>query len=267
MYLYPLMGRVLLRLLKWLYVCYALLVFLALLFLAFPVVAAISIFKGDRAGNLIFRVCNFWADLWFLLVGIRSKRIDETPFDADRHYIYVANHISYLDAAVIARIMRVPIRVLARVESAKIPLFGYVYKKAAVTVDRSSPENRAQSVETLKKMLARKISIFIFPEGTFNMGIVPLKDFYDGAFRIALETRTPIKPILILDTYERMHYGSVFSLNPGICRTVFLEEIPVDDLGRDDVSILKERVYRIMEQKLLFYRASWIDAGIFKATT
>jgi 1-acyl-sn-glycerol-3-phosphate acyltransferase len=99
------------------------------------------------------------------------------------------------------------------------------------------------------------------------MGNGPLKDFYDGAFRIALETRTPIKPILILDTYERMHYDSVFSLNPGICRTVFLEEIPVDDLGRDDLPILKERVYRIMEQKLLFYRAAWINEGNFKATT
>jgi 1-acyl-sn-glycerol-3-phosphate acyltransferase len=261
------MVAVFLRLFKWLYVCYALLVFLALLLLAFPSVAAISIFKGDRAGNLVFRLCNIWADIWFLLIGIRSKSIYEIPLDTKRHYIYVANHISYLDAAVIAKVMRHPIRILAKVESAKIPLFGFVYKKATVTVDRSSPENRAQSVEILKKMLARSISIFIFPEGTFNMGHEPLKDFYDGAFRIALETRTPIKPILILDTYERMHYDSVFSLNPGICRTVFLEEIPVDDLGREDIPILKERVYRIMEQKLLFYRAAWIDEGNFKATT
>jgi 1-acyl-sn-glycerol-3-phosphate acyltransferase len=37
----------------------------------------------------------------------------------------------------------------------------------------------------------------------------PLKEFYDGAFRIAIETGTPIKPVLLLNTYERMHYSSI----------------------------------------------------------
>ncbi len=38
----------------------------------------------------------------------------------------------------------------------------------------------------------------VFPEGTFNMTTEPLKEFYDGAFRVAIETQTPVKPVLFL---------------------------------------------------------------------
>ena len=75
---------------------------------------------------------------------------------------------------------------------------------------------------------------------------------------MAIETQTPIKPILFLDTYDRMSYRSVLSLTPGRCRTVYLEEISVAGLTINDVNILKEKVYSLMEQKLIYYKASWI---------
>jgi 1-acyl-sn-glycerol-3-phosphate acyltransferase len=89
----------------------------------------------------------------------------------------------------------------------------------------------------------------------------PLKEFYDGAFRIAIETQTPIKPVLFLDTYDRMHYGSVLSLNPGQSRSIFLESIPVDGMTLKDTDALKQQVYAKMEQKLIEYKASWIQSS------
>ena len=76
---------------------------------------------------------------------------------------------------------------------------------------------------------------------------------------VAIETQTPIKPVLFLDAYERMHYENVFSLNPGRCRIVYLEEIPVQGLSMDDAGILRETVYRQMQEKLLEYKVSWIE--------
>jgi 1-acyl-sn-glycerol-3-phosphate acyltransferase len=87
----------------------------------------------------------------------------------------------------------------------------------------------------------------------------PLKEFYDGAFRIALETGTPIKPVLVLDAYTRMNYKTVFSLNPGRCRIVYLDEISVEGLTLKDAAQLKERVFVVMEEKLKKYGADWID--------
>ena len=139
-----------------------------------------------------------------------------------------------------------------------IPIFGFLYRCAAVMVERGDPEKRAKSVEQLKSVLRKGISIVIAPEGTFNMTHKPLKEFYDGAFKIAIETQTPIKPVLFLDAYDRMGYESIFSITPGRSRSVYLEEIPVDGLTLDDVDFLREKVYAIMEEKLVAYKGSWI---------
>ena len=80
------------------------------------------------------------------------------------------------------------------------------------------------------------------------------KSFYSGAFRVAIETQTPLKPVLFLDTYNRMHHQNIFSLNPGKCRIVFLDEIPVNGLGISDTEDLKWKVYEIMERKLGEYK-------------
>jgi 1-acyl-sn-glycerol-3-phosphate acyltransferase len=111
-------------------------------------------------------------------------------------------------------------------------------------------------------VLKRGISIFIFPEGTLNETGKPLKDLYDGAFRIAIETQTPIKPILFLDSYDRLSYKSFLSLTPGRSRSIFLEEIPVDGYTMKQIGELKARVYEILEKKLIEYNASWIETSI-----
>lgn len=86
----------------------------------------------------------------------------------------------------------------------------------------------------------------------------PLKEFYDGAFRVAIETQTPIKPVLFLDTYNRLNYKSIFSLTPGRCRIIYLDEIRVQGMGRADVDALKQKVYQKMEERLREYGAAWI---------
>ncbi len=243
-----------------LYLVYACVLFVAIMILVVPIVMVASLFGKIRGGNFIYKVCMAWGDIWFFLIGIRCRNLYEAPHDKSRHFIFVANHISYLDAPAIVKVIRQPTRVLGKVEMAKIPIFGYIYRNAVVTVDRSSPENRSRSVQILKRTVEKGISIFIFPEGTFNMGTTALKDFYDGAFRIAIETQTPIKPVLFLDTFDRMHYSSIFSLSPGINRAVFLDEIAVDGYTINELDHLKKLVYDRMQERLIFYNAKWIKA-------
>ncbi len=223
-----------------------------------PVVLAASFFGKTKGGNLIYKVCTLWANIWFFLIGIYHKNIYEHPHSRSMQYIFVANHISYLDAPTIVKSLQQNLRVLGKEEFGRIPFFGFIYKRAIVTVKRGNTQQRANSVRILKSVLKKGISIFIFPEGTFNETGFALKDFYDGAFRIAIETQTPIKPLIFLHTYNRMHYKSIFSLNPGISKTIFLEEIPVAGLTSKDLPALKEKVYQLMEVKLKAYRAKWI---------
>jgi len=249
--------KVLLTPLKFIYSVYALITFVAIMLLIFPFVIISSFFGPIKGGNMVMRCCRVWADIWFLVIFIWHKKIVEVVHDKKRPYIFVTNHISYLDSAMIPKAYRQPIRPLGKIEMSKVPVFGFIYRNAIVTVDRSSAANRAKSVLLLKSVINKGISVLVFPEGTFNMGTTPLKEFYDGAFRLAIETQTPIKPVLYLDAYRRMPYESLFKMTPGRSRILYLEEISVVGYSIDDLDKLKEEVYAIMEKKLIEYNGAW----------
>jgi 1-acyl-sn-glycerol-3-phosphate acyltransferase len=256
--------RYIVKLLQIIYCVYAILMFVVIMFIVIPIVIIASFFGRIQGGNFIYRVCSWWGDVWFFLIGIVHKNIYESPHDKRKQYVFVINHISYLDIPVLVKSIRQPIRVLGKSETAKIPIFGYIYRKAVVMVERGNQNDRIKSVRALKSVLRKDISIVIFPEGTFNETGHPLKDFYDGAFRIAIEAQIPIKPILFVDTYDRMHYRSIFSLNPGRSRSVFLHEIPVEGLRLSDMNMLKQKVYHIMDHKLRLYGGSpgkWLSGS------
>lgn len=250
------------RYLLFAYNMYALVVFVALMLLLFPFFLLVSWGGPVSGGNGAIRLCRWWAGAWMTLIGIRHRTHFEVPHDPTRPYIFVANHISYIDAVILIKSIRQYFRPLARAESAALPVFGFIYRNACVMVDRSNPESRAASVNRLKELLKEKISVFVFPEGTFNMGDQPLKSFYEGAFRVALETGTPIKPILFLDGFDRMHYSRLASLTPGRSRAIYLDEIAVEGYEIDEVARLRDDVYAIMHQKLIAYEAAWSRSSV-----
>jgi 1-acyl-sn-glycerol-3-phosphate acyltransferase len=239
---------------------YGFILFIVLLLLLFPLVILASFFGKIRGGNFIYKICQFWADSMMIIWGIRHRNIFESPHDKNKQYVFIFNHISYMDIPIIMKAIRKqPFRILGKSEMAKIPVFGFLYQHAVVMVDRSNAVKRAESVAKLKAFIRKGISVVIAPEGTFNMTANPLKEFYDGAFKIAIETQTPIKPILFLDTFHRMHYKSIFTLSPGRSRAIYLEEISVEGLTLDDLPFLKKKVYDLMESKLIAYQVSWIN--------
>ena len=250
--------RHVLKPLQWIYCIYAFVLFVSIMLLLFPFVLIASFFGRIKGGNMIFRLCMFWADLWFPLIFIFPKKLYEFPHDKTKPCIFVINHTSLLDAAILPKAFRQSVRPLGKIEMSKIPVFGFIYRKVIVTVDRSNAANRAKSIRILESIIRKGISVLFFPEGTYNQTHQPLKEFYSGAFRVAIETQTPIKPVLFLDTYSRMHYQNIFSFNPGKCRIVFLDEIPVIGLTIKNEESLKEKTFKIMERKLLEYKISWV---------
>jgi 1-acyl-sn-glycerol-3-phosphate acyltransferase len=232
---------------------YGLLTFVMAMLLVFPF-AMLAITAGKvQGGNLVYRCCRIWAQLWYYTIGVKHQEVYEHPHNTNQQYIFVANHISYMDIPPIVLAIHQPIRALGKYEMVKVPVFGWIYRAAVILVDRKNAETRAKSVRALKAAIKNRISIIIFPEGTFNETKQPLKSFFDGAFRIAIETQTPIKPLLLVDTLHRMHYRSLFELTPGLNRVVYLEEVPVDGLTMKDLPALRQKVYDLMEAGLKRY--------------
>ncbi len=244
------------KIIQLIYCIYALTIFAALTILSAIALIVLVPFGRAKLSKRIYKVCRYWSKTWYLFIGIRHKEIYEAKHDFKKPHIFIANHNSYMDIPPIVQLSHQPIRPLGKFESSKIPIFGWVYRAAVIMVDRSSPEKRAKSLRNLKAALYKRNSIFIFPEGTFSMtNQKPLKAFYNGAFKLAIEMQIPIQPILMIDAVDRMHFDSVFSLNPGPNRVVYLDAIQVTNYSMDDIEKLKTEVHDLMDAGLRKYRS------------
>lgn len=236
------------RLLQPFYSAWVVLVFLLSLLVAFPFIFFIGLWDKPPARRVIWYIVHYWSRGWLLLTGMPVRRIGQEP--GPGKCVYVANHISYLDTVLIYAAIPHYFRTLAKKEMAKIPVFGYVYKQMAILVDRSSAEGRAKSMRLMWRVLKYESNIAVFPEGTFNETGAPLKQFYDGAFRLAIRSQVEIVPMVFPDTVHRWHYSTALGLKPGRNRVVYLEPIPTKGLTMQDLPNLKQKVYTTMEKAM-----------------
>lgn len=240
------------KILQPIYILYAILVFIIGLIITFLIVLVISIVNTRPARVLTFGVLKRWAEFTLILTGMPLKIIGKQP---KGKCIVVANHITYLDAATLMASKLDYFRPLGKIELAKVPLFGFLYKRITILVDRSSPESRSQSMKLMLHYLNEESNIFVFPEGTFNETDKPLKDFYDGAFRLAITAQLPVFPIVFPDVAERWPYKAWWTTWPGRNRAVLLDPVSTTGLTQDDLPMLKQKVYTIMENALVKYQA------------
>lgn len=212
---------------------------------------------------MMYNLFRLIGGLWLNVIGIKHTVSFDTVPDPNKQYIFIANHISYIDAVVIICSIKHKFRPIGKYELLKVPIFGWLYRFCVITVNRSSAEDRARSLVDLRKILDQGISIVVFPEGTFNMADKPIKEMYDGAFKLALETGKTIQPIIFLDTYDRMPYESLFLMTPGKSRAVYLNPIDPSDYPDADVKGLKLIAEKQMSDKLVDYKSSWINKKYF----
>lgn len=161
-----------------------------------------------------FKLARFWAK--FILVGMgfayRVKK-EENP-DPKKSYMFVANHTSMADIMLMLVSVKNPFVFVGKKELAKIPLFGFFYKRTCILVDRSSAKSRQAVFLRAQRRLKQGLSICIFPEGGVPEEDVVLDTFKDGAFRLAINHQIPVVPITFYDNKKRFSY-TFFSGGPG----------------------------------------------------
>ncbi len=204
---------------------------------------------GERYGTISYQFLKLWSWTFSKLNFIRYVITGQNNIKRHHSYIYVSNHTSYLDIPGMCLTVPTQIRPLAKKELKKVPVFGWIVSRAAIIVDRSSNESRRKSMDHLKDVLKQGISILIFPEGTQNRSKDLLAPFYDGAFRIAVETQQPIMPMVIHNAGKLMP-PTEFVIRPGTIHIEVLPEIPTTGLTTQDVPALKEKVMALMISKL-----------------
>lgn len=161
----------------------------------------------DRDRRICHRLAGFWGRTLVRLASLRPVEISgQENIPAGRPLILVANHQSYVDVPLL---FHVPgqFKWMADEGLFRIPVFGWAMWMAGyVSVRRGDPRQGLRALEQAREWLNRKISIFIFPEGTRSHTGV-LGRFQTGAFRLAFTTRTPMVPVVVVGTRQLLPRG------------------------------------------------------------
>jgi 1-acyl-sn-glycerol-3-phosphate acyltransferase len=192
----------------------------------------------------LIRLARTWMSVFFLLSGIRLRILGKDKFKKGQAYIVVSNHNSMMDVPLTSPGIPGANKTIAKAEMAKIPLFGIIYRRGSILVNRKSDQSRRDSFQKMKDVLAMGMHMCIYPEGTRNRTGRPLKEFHDGAFKLALDTAKPIIPCIIFGTKRMLPSDRGFYFRPGRLEMHFLD--PVEAYPGEAVEELKKRVFDIM---------------------
>lgn len=196
-----------------------------------------------------FKIARLWAKTILFVMGFKVKVETEQEIDPKKSYVFAPNHTSMIDIMLMLAITKNPFVFIGKAELAKIPIFGFFYKKTSILVDRSSQKSRKQAFEEADRRLKNGISICIFPEGMVPDEKVILAPFKSGAFRLAIEHHVPIVPITFYDC-KRLFSYTFFSGSPGTLRVKIHKFIQTKGLDIKDYKKIKETIYAILYKSL-----------------
>ncbi len=192
------------------------------------------------------QLSRIWMAVWLPLAGIRLVIKGKEKFVKGENYVVVCNHNSFMDVPVTSPGIPGGNKTIAKIEMAKIPLFGLIYRRGSVLVDRKSEESRLKSYTYMKRVLEMGLHMCIYPEGTRNKSNNPLKEFKDGAFRLAIETGKPVIPAVLFNTKKVLPQHKVFYFWPSKIEMHFLDPVETKDLQMTDVKQLRESIFQTM---------------------
>ncbi len=154
--------------------------------------------------------------------------------------MFVANHTSMTDIMLMFYTATNPFVFVGKKELVKIPLFGYIYKRTCILVDRGNTKSRVEAFRRAESRLNEGLSVCIFPEGGVPEDLTLILDeFKDGAFRLAIEHKIPIAPMTFHDNKKRFPY-SFFIGGPGKMRVKVHQLISTASLNMEDRKKLKK---------------------------
>jgi 1-acyl-sn-glycerol-3-phosphate acyltransferase len=218
--------------------------------LLFPILF-VSILKEEWY-PYFFKLARLWAKIILIGMGFRWHiERDQFP-EASRSYMFIANHTSMADIMLMLVSARNPFVFVGKAELAKIPLFGFFYKRTCILVDRSSEKSRKAVFLRAQRRLKQGLSICIFPEGGVPDEKIILDEFKDGAFRLAISHQIPIVPITFADNKKRFSYV-FFSGGPGKMRVKVHPFLSTEGMTSKDAKLLNGDARAMILQQLMAY--------------
>jgi 1-acyl-sn-glycerol-3-phosphate acyltransferase len=199
------------------------------------------------------------AKLILVLLGVRTKNISKNKLITKGPYVICPNHGSYLDILTMyAAFNKHRFLFIGKKELLTWPIISIFFKNIDIAIDRNKPREAIKSLELAKSQLKNKWSIGIFPEGIIPLDAPKISRFKNGAFKIAIETQTPILPVTFLDNWRLFQADPAIlgRASPGLSRVIIHDPISTVGMTEKDLVSLRERVYVTVNKPLLEYHSN-----------
>lgn len=233
------------KLFIYLWTFWAGIVFFTLLTLCLPIIAIPVWLRNEKLKVSAWQVVRYAGKLILFLWGIKLEIRNKHLMDANGQYIYTPNHRSYLDAVVVGSSIPNQIKYLGKAEILNWPVLGFIVKHYHIPVQRNNAGSRHLSLGQMNELVKSGASLGIFPEGTCNTTKNLLKEFHEGAFKIAVPNKIPIVPITVVGTGELMPRNSIL-LKPGKVILYWHKSIETSTLNESDIPQLSTQVQQIL---------------------
>jgi len=214
-------------------------VFLILTLLAIPVLL-VSVLFGFRD---VFLAYGRWMmRVGRIILGIDVEVTGLDRLDRETPYVFMSNHVSFLDGPLLMTILDRLARVIVKRFVFRIPVLGLGMRFSGyVPLDREGAGAGRRSIARAAQWIKEKgYSFLIYPEGTRSFDGKLLR-FRRGGFFLALESGAPIVPVTVQGTYELMPRGK-WLVRKGRVKITLHEPIPVTGYTQDTMAELVNRV-------------------------
>jgi 1-acyl-sn-glycerol-3-phosphate acyltransferase len=203
----------------------------------------------DRSGDRVLDLARVWSGWVVGFAGVKIEVENRGTLDPAQPYVFMVNHASTLDIWAMFLVVPRRIRMIAKKQLRRIPLFGWAMWAARfIFIDRHNGVAARRSIDEAGKRIHDGESVLVFPEGTRTRD-GSLGPFKKGGFHLAVKAGVPIVPVALLGTRALMPRGS-FLLRSGTMKAIIGEPIATQGLSDEERADLNERVRAVVESML-----------------
>jgi len=218
----------------------------------FPVLPVIWVLTVPFDSKLVVlhQVTGFWGFLLFSVNPMwKLTVIGKEKINHKKVYIIISNHQSFVDILTLFQI-QAHFKWVSKRENFKAPILGWTMRmNRYIELERNNPKSVPHMMETCRRNIQKGISIMIFPEGTRSRdgALLPFKE---GAFRIAIENKIPILPVILDGSSKAVHTKGLMIKEKQNIIIKILDEIPYDSFPSYNPGELKAHIRQMYLDEL-----------------
>jgi 1-acyl-sn-glycerol-3-phosphate acyltransferase len=203
----------------------------------------------DQTGAVQIRVARAWARTLLRVSGVRVHVEGLEHIDPAGSYVFIANHLSYMDTPVVLAHIPAQFRFLAKRGLFQIPFLGQHLSRAGhIPVPREDPRASVKTMQRAAEAIqTKRISLLIFPEGGRSHDGA-MGRFKEGGAYIAIRAGVPVVPVAIVGTREVLPYGAGV-VKSGSVTLRILEPIATAQLTLKDRGKLTEQLRTVIGEE------------------